>query len=171
MGRFDSLPKAEMAAAAFVVLLGIFIASYSFRVLKIGMAISPDAGFMPFLLGLMLTGLGISWFTSLFLFKERIRSAWDAGEGCQEAEALDEPETGQSRKHIWGSLLILLYAFLLERAGFLFSTLLFMFLWQWIVEKAGWLTIILASLITGLAMYSLFQLILKIYLPAGAWFS
>ncbi|MDZ4165931.1 MAG: tripartite tricarboxylate transporter TctB family protein [Smithellaceae bacterium] len=170
MNRHDPLQKMEMAAAAVVIALGAFVTLYSHYVLRIGMMISPDAGFLPFLMGIALLILGACWFAKSLRFTNIHGLASDAGlEGSAAGEA--SPPEFQSRKHLWGFLVILLFAILIERAGFLLATALFMLAWQLIVEKEKWLMSLLITVLTAGAMYTIFRLLLKIHLPSGEWFS
>ena len=74
-------------------------------------------------------------------------------------------------KFLPGVLLVLLYAWLFEKAGYIVSSALFMVGWQKVVEKEGWRkTAVVAALSAG-CMYALFSYLLKVYLPTGTWFS
>lgn len=170
MNRFNSLQKMEMAAAALVVTLGAFVTLYSYFVLRVGMMISPDAGFLPFLMGIALLILGACWFAKSLLFTntQDLASA-DGREGYADGEV--SPPEFQSRKHLWGFLVILGFAIFIERSGFFITTVLFMLAWQLIVEKEKWLMSLLITVLTAGAMYGIFRLLLKIHLPSGEWFS
>lgn len=170
MKRLDSRRKSEVAAAFVIIVIGAFVAFYSHFVLSIGMMISPGAGFIPFLLGFSLMALGACWLTkTLFLADAHESATADGFTGCADAE--ETPDGLRSRKHHWGFLVILTFAVLIERAGFLFSTAIFMIAWQLIVEKEKWLNSLIITVITAGAMYTIFRLLLKIHLPAGEWFS
>ena len=57
-----------------VIALGIFVAYHSYAVLKLGILISPGAGFLPFLCGIALIVLGVVWRLQGLLRKSR--PAW-----------------------------------------------------------------------------------------------
>jgi hypothetical protein len=80
-----------------VIALGIFVAFHSFHSLKLGILISPGAGFMPFLCGIALIVLGIVWRIQTMILKSPTR-AKHAGEpsetACEiKAARLDPIET------------------------------------------------------------------------------
>jgi putative tricarboxylic transport membrane protein len=148
----------------------LFIAYYSRTYLKLGILIRPGAGFIPFYIGVALVVLGLVWFlSSLVTRKLPVKSE----SGCAEEIVATD---GERRNLIFfrflpAVLLILLYAWLFEKIGYLVSTLLFMVGWQKVVEREGWLkTVVIAVLCAG-AMYGLFAYLLKIALPTGSWLS
>lgn len=168
MGRFDPLRKREIGAALLVVLMGGYISYYAYYTLRLGILIAPGAGFQPFFLGLALVILGIVWFVTLIRFKNLSPDGY-LEDGTDEDD-LGAAEHARSRKHILGFFLILSFAVLLERMGFILSVFAFMFCWQLIVEKARWTTGLLIALVTGGVMFVLFRLLLKLPLPRGYWF-
>ncbi|MDI6726313.1 MAG: tripartite tricarboxylate transporter TctB family protein [Smithellaceae bacterium] len=170
MNRFNPLQKMEMTAASVVIALGAFVTLYSYYVLRVGMMISPDAGFLPFLMGIALLVLGACWFAKSLLFTNTQNSA-SADGLVGYADEEETPPEFQSRKHLWGFLVILGFAIFIERAGFFITTALFMLAWQLIVEKEKWLMSLLITVLTAGAMYTIFRLLLKIHLPSGEWFS
>ncbi len=170
MKRHDPLQKVELAAAVLVVALGAFVTLYAYFVLRLGLIISPGAGFMPFLLGVALLLLGASWFLKTLLLSGAINTA-AAYDLTGEVGLASGAAKGHSGKHLWGFLVILLFGLLLERAGFLVSITLFMLVWQLIVEKQKWFVSIVITVLTAGAMYVIFRMLLKIHLPSGAWFS
>lgn len=164
MGRMDRI------SSVVLIVLGLFVAYYSYNFLKLGRMISPDAGFIPFFIGIALIILGLIWF-----FND-VR-AWKTAEQCKDkSDAKNEPAE-VSRRNIYlfrllpAVLLIILYAWFFEKIGYILSTFLFMIGWQKIVERERWMrTAVIAVLCAG-AMYGLFSHLLKIALPAGLWFS
>jgi putative tricarboxylic transport membrane protein len=74
-------------------------------------------------------------------------------------------------KFLPGVLLIILYAWLFEKAGYIVSTALFMVGWQKVVEREGWLKTAVISVLSAAFMYTLFSYLLKVFLPTGTWFS
>jgi hypothetical protein len=91
-----------------------------------------------------------------------------AGDAAAEREAL----RGRIlRKFLPGVLLIILYAWLFEKAGYIVSTALFMVGWQKVVEREGWLKTAVISALSAAFMYTLFSFLLKVFLPTGSWFS
>ncbi len=161
--------RTERISAAAVVVFGILVAAYSRHYLKLGFLISPDAGFLPFAVGVALAGLGALWFAASFR-SEAVPESGKEGGGAGEADPADAPVPALSRL-LPGILLVIAYAWLFERAGYLVSTVLFMVGWQKFVEREGWLKTSVIALLSAAAMYALFVHFLKVDLPTGTWFS
>ena len=60
-----------------VIALGAFVTYYSYSYLKLGILISPGAGFLPFLCGIALIVLGAVWRLQGLLSKPAARDAAD----------------------------------------------------------------------------------------------
>ncbi|MHB1011399.1 MAG: tripartite tricarboxylate transporter TctB family protein [Desulfobacteria bacterium] len=165
------MARAERISSVVLVVFGVFVAAYSRHYLKLGLMISPDAGFLPYGIGIALAALGAIWFVASF----KVGAAREAGVaegGAGEAGAESAPDRALLiSKMLPGVLIIILYAWLFERAGYLLSTVLFMVGWQKIVEREGWLKTSVIALLSAAAMYTLFVYLLRVYLPTGTWFS
>ncbi|HEY5192069.1 MAG TPA: tripartite tricarboxylate transporter TctB family protein, partial [Candidatus Deferrimicrobium sp.] len=74
-------------------------------------------------------------------------------------------------KFLPGVLLVILYAWLFEKAGYIVSTALFMVGWQKVVEQERWWKTAVISALSAACMYTLFSYLLKVFLPTGTWFS
>ena len=137
------MKKYSILPALFWVGLSVFVMIFSYR-MGLGGFHNPGPGLMPFLLGVFLLPI------SLYLL---IRSAFRKGEGI---EAPNE-EGGQTNYRQIGLILISLfvYAFLLERLGFLITTFIFLVL---LFRSVGnrWITVLGASVVTVLAAYFVF---------------
>jgi hypothetical protein len=163
--------RAERISSVALVAFGVFVAAYSRHYLKLGHMITPDAGFLPYGIGIALAALGAIWFVSTFIGG----MAREAG-GPEGGVAEPGGETGTDRARLLsrmlpGVLIIILYAWLFERLGYPLSTVLFMVCWQKIVEREGWLKTAVIALLSAAAMYTLFVYLLRVYLPTGTWFS
>jgi hypothetical protein len=162
--------RAERIASVVLVAFGVGVAYYAREVLKLGMAISPGAGFLPYHVGLAMAALGAAWFAATFLASRDVPS-----------EARSDPESAARERALRrqriltrflpGILLILAYAWIFERAGYFASTVLFMVAWQKGVEREGWGKSVLIALLCAGAMWALFSFLLKGVLPAGSWFT
>jgi hypothetical protein len=162
--------RAERIASVLLVAFGLGVAYYSREILKLGMAISPGAGFMPYHIGLAMALLGAAWFVATFL------AGGEARESAPEDPAAIAHEREPRRQRILtrfvpGILLIVAYAWILERAGFFASTVLFMIGWQKLVEREKWGKAALIALACAGAMWALFSFLLKGVLPSGSWYS
>ncbi len=62
---------------------------------------------------------------------------------------------------------MILYAILLEKAGFILSNLLFLFLIFRFVWKKGWPFVFTVTFILDLGFYVTFEVIMRIPLPEG----
>ncbi len=144
------MKRHERIAAVIVAIGGLAVAFYGYAFLKLGSIFQPDAGFLPFLSGIALVVLGISWFV--------------VSRGPEDQE---EPsfEKGQWGKPTLALGIMLVYAWAIEAAGYITSTLLFMATWQQLVERERWVKTILISVLSTLAMYVLFSRFLKVPVP------
>jgi len=161
------LKRAEKASAVVLVLFGLFVAWYSFHYLKLGRMIMPGAGFLPFCIGVFLSVLGVAWYVGTLFAKP-------AGGGAGEGGAADAGRRAGNEifsRLLPGILLVLLYAWLFDKAGYVVSTVLFMFGWQKLVERAGWVKTAIVAGVSAAFMYVLFARLLKVFLPSGSWWS
>ena len=158
----------EKISSLILIVFGLFVSGYSYRYLKVGAAISPDAGFIPFYIGIALVILGTVWLVKVF--RAGTVSGASNGRGVDE-DAAGLLGRGILRRFLPGILLVILYAWLFEKAGYILSTVLFMVGWQKLVERERWLKTALITIICAGAMYVLFARLLKIALPAGSWLS
>ena len=163
--------RAEKVSSIVLIAFGLFVAFYSRQYLKLGKMITPGAGFLPYWIGIALVVLGAIWCLNTLLART------GSGAGGEKSDAGDVAAEGEARRSrilsrfLPGVLLVILYAWLFEKAGYIVSTALFMIGWQKVVEKEGWLkTTVIAVLCAG-CMYALFPYLLKVYLPTGTWFS
>jgi hypothetical protein len=162
--------RAERIASIVLVAFGLGVAYYSREILKLGKAITPGAGFMPYYIGLAMAILGGAWFVATFLARGE---AQEAASGDPEAVA-HERELHRQRiltRFLPGIALIVAYAWIFEGAGYFVSTVLFMVGWQKLVEREKWGKTVLIALVCAGAMWALFSFLLKGVLPSGSWFS
>ncbi len=159
--------RAERAASVVLVAFGLAVAYYSREHLKLGIAISPGAGFLPYHVGLALAVLGGAWFLMT------LRPAGDARADATETEGDDRALHRQRilTRFLPGILLIVAYGAILERAGYFVSTVLFMACWQKLVERERWGRTLLVAILCAGGMWALFSFLLKGVLPVGTWFS
>jgi putative tricarboxylic transport membrane protein len=164
------LDRSERIASVALVALGLFVAFYARQYLKIGMMISPGAGFLPFCIGIALTVLGVIWFLQT-LYTRKAQGPIE--QACSSEDIAEGSESRRTRilyRFLPGVLLVILYAWLLEKAGYILSTTLFMVGWQKAVERQGWLKTAVIALLAAGGMYTLFSYLLKVFLPTGTWF-
>lgn len=150
----DSAKKTNIAAASatlFWTALGI-LACYGAIRLGVGTATEPGSGFIFFWSGLILVVL------SLIALAESLR----------EGDA-EKPGTGALnwRKIVLVLLALLLYAFVLERLGFVLTTFLLLSFLLGLIEGTHWGKSFGVAGAAALASYAIFELWLKIRLPHG----
>jgi len=66
-----------------------------------------------------------------------------------------------------GVLSLVFYALIVDLIGFILTTLLFLVLWMWVIERLRWRTILSISIGTTVALYLIFNLFLEVPLPTG----
>ena len=139
------------SVALFWVALGILLCYGAIR-LGVGSASEPGSGFIFFWSGLILVVL------SLIAFAESLRNGEQANPGIG---ALNW------RKIVLVLLALLLYAFFLERLGFVLMTFLLLSFLLALIEGAHWgRSLGVAGAAAG-GSYAIFELWLKIRLPHG----
>ena len=164
------MSKSDHAANLVVVALGIFVVYHSYYQLKLGFLIAPGAGFLPFLCGLALVVLAVTWrFQAIFLKpRPKVGPAGSPLTAAGEGEAAPPPVS--RAKLVLAFATTVVYAILFERIGFFLATLVFMFTWQVVVERQRWLKAIVITVLCSAAMYSLFRLLLHVELPPNPLF-
>lgn len=164
MSRSDSITN------LIVIALGIFVVYHSHAVLKLGILISPGAGFLPFLCGIALIVLGVVWRLQGWLRKPRPNAkAADVEAVADATGAALLP--GTRTKLVLAFLTTVAYAVLFERIGFLLATLVFMLGWQLVVERERWLKAVIVTALCAAAMFGLFRLLLRVELPPNPFLS
>jgi putative tricarboxylic transport membrane protein len=158
------MSRGDNIANLVTIALGIFVTYHSYYSLRIGILISPGAGFLPFLCGVALIALGIFWRIHSFLFKTP-RHAVCSQDPAGVAETSSLPKLRV--KLCLAFVMTLAYAWLFERIGFFLSTLVFMLGWQMLVERERWLKSIIITALCAAAMYALFSYLLRVELPSN----
>jgi putative tricarboxylic transport membrane protein len=134
-------------------LFSLFICVESYR-LKLGAINNPGPGFFPFGAGLIMLILSL---VALFQSTTRRKKA--------------EETTPQEPIRWWNIVIILVaitvYAFSLEKIGFLINTFLFICLMLKVVEPQTWRTAVIGGLITSIAANFVFNVIFQTHIPRG----
>jgi hypothetical protein len=164
--------RTEAIASIVVIALGVAVMYYARTYLKLGMMISPGAGFLPFGVGAAFVVLGGVWLATTLLSPPSPAPTTEAAaESASDAPPAAVPAANPIvTRLVPGVLLVLAYAWLFERAGFFVSTVAFMVAWQKIVERERWGKTLLIALVCAGAMHALFSYLLKGVLPTGSWF-
>ena len=144
--------KFERATGVIFILISVYSVIYSFTSLGLGTLNRPGPGFMPFWSAFFMLIVSIIWFVPL------LKPDLDNKPFC---------EKGVWVKPVLALIVTLIYAATMEVLGYASSTLLFLLLWQFLVERVNWKRGILVSVLSTVGMYLLFGILLKISLPEG----
>jgi putative tricarboxylic transport membrane protein len=144
--------KYDIISGLFLLAIALAICGGSFQ-LHVGTLTSPGAGFFP-----LVTGLTLGIFSILILVEAR--------KSAKETVKFWAPKA--NKKGIYLTFLfILVYALLLERLGFIGTTVLFFLLVSRFVSGHRWATAVFFALVTSLATYFVFTILLHAPLPQG----
>ena len=139
------------------LVLSVSICIESFRLpIGIGTWRYPGPGFFPFGAGIIMGCL------CLGLYLKAARTRLGKGEESWYVEA-------RWKKLILILAILLSYALILDRLGYVISTFLMLFFLFRFVEVQRWPITIAGSLIVSLASYGVFDKWLKMQLPKGIW--
>lgn len=150
------MKKKEVITILFWIGLGIFVMYSSFR-FGLGTFRSPGPGLMPFLLGALLCFVAIYFLSSLL-----IGTITKKPTGHEEKEENDNVSIGKIILVV-GSLIV--YALVLEKLGYIISTLLLLFVMYWAAGTSK-RTAVVSSVLTVVLTYFLFTR-LGVIFPQG----
>lgn len=152
------MPKFNNEQVSSVVwfVIGLIIVILSIR-LKIGLLLSPAAGFMPFL-----AGLAMCFFSLIGL----LHGTFEKNHGVEWKPILKNLQ--------WEKPLIVLavlcaYTYLLDKIGFLLCTLILTGVLFRAVKPLKWSVVIWGSVLTTAIAFLIFDVWLKSQLPKGPW--
>ena len=142
---------AASAGTLFWIAVGL-VTCYGATRLGVGSITEPSAGFIFFWSGLVLIVL------SLIVFVDAVRSFENT---LQQLPEINWPKIALVL------FALLLYAFFLEKLGFVFTTFVLMSFLLGCIQSAGWLRSFAVAGAAALTAYAIFELWLKIRLPKG----
>jgi putative tricarboxylic transport membrane protein len=145
------MKKPDRWSSLFWLAFSIFICVESVR-LKIGTFHNPGTGFFPFLAGIVFGILSLVLLIRSLVAKERV----DAVLGKV-----------RWKNVIFVLICLFVYAVVLERLGFMISTILFIAILLKVIEKKRWSLVVLISVSATLIFWVIFQLWLQSQLPKG----
>jgi len=125
--------------------------------LNIGSVNNPGSGFFPFFLGMVIGSLSLLIMIKTMLGKQvstnKKNLLWEFGK--------------RKKKVLYLILALGSYGLLLERLGYILTTiLLFVFILKGITSQK-WYVVLVAALFASIGSYTIFHLVLKIQLPDG----
>ena len=145
----------------------IFIASFSIEQVIRSIAIGPD--FMPKLLGVLFVVLGASMLPGA-LRAQKAKGA-EVEVKAEAAEPLTKKELALKYMHYIVWVWTLLYALSMKEVGFLFSSIIYLFVSMFLLtireKKRNWAVIIIISLVVPTFVYILFRQQFFLMLPVG----
>ena len=146
--------KADPVSGLFWLIFSVFVSYESYK-LGLGTLHQPGPGFLFFWTGIVTAILSLI----VIVISLRKRSPEEA----------QEPIVGKRNvtKIILVLISLFLYAYLMERLGFLIVTLLFFIVLLGVIEKKRWLFAVLVSLIVTAMSYLVFETGLQSQLPKG----
>jgi len=139
--------------------LGLIICILSWQ-FDLGSLVEPGPGFVAFVSGLFISGIGLAMILSRIFSKEARRS----GPGV----------TSPFRAVAWPRLtyaLVLLFAYTIffNTLGYVLSTFLLMWTMSFDRERRNWISSLLFSLVTVIISYLIFEVWLNCQLPRGVF--
>jgi putative tricarboxylic transport membrane protein len=147
------MKRSDLAAAVFIAGLAALIL-FECRKLPFGTMRVPQTAFFPAVLAVLLLIFSLVLLAQRFLHTE--------------AGRVPDQITEDGWVRIGATLATMaVFAFVLERLGFLLSTFVLMILLLRAIESQSWLKVIGIALTTALAAYAIFGWLLGIPLPAG----
>ena len=132
--------------------------------LPIGTVQSPNMGFVPLIIGLVLLGCCVLLVALDWLFPGKVEKMVVFSE-----DEDDEPEgesTGYKKPGIIAGAL-LVYPFIFTALGFVISTFLLLFVALRTLEYKTWRISLLTSVVAILITYVVFSVLLGVYFPSG----
>ena len=148
------MQRLDRFSSLFWVILSLVIAVHSHR-MGIGSVGNPGPGFIFFY-----TALFICLMAVLLLANSWAKKKKEAGPGVF--------ENVHWVKVLLPFAYILLYAFALEKAGFIISTFFLIFLLLKTIEAKRWPVAVFVGIVASLGTYVMFELWLHVRLPKGA---
>lgn len=144
--------KSDIISGVFLLLVSVFICIGSMQ-MEVGRLNAPGPGFYP-----LVTGLALGIFSILILIQARKETS--------EAVRFWAPNANK-RGILSAFIIILIYAVLLERIGFLGTSVIFFILVSRFMSGHRWKTAIFFALIASFATYGVFKFLLNAPLPQG----
>jgi len=141
----------------FWVGIGAFFCVLALR-FEIGSLQQPEPGFLPFLTGIFVGGLGV-----VLLISEALR-LWRGKETHSPTSTFFSRPPGRI---VYTMALLVLYAVFIDSLGFVLTTTLAMFGLFFDLKRRNWFWSVFASIATALTSYLVFEVWLRCQLPRG----
>ena len=146
------ITKQQRSAGMVFMALGAYVIYYTLANLKIGSIHNPGSGFFT-----LICGAGIFILSTVLVGKAFL----------QGAESKPLWSKGGWIKSALGYAVVVGYVILLQTLGFILSTVVFLLVWQLMVEHCKLKQIVSVTALGTLAMYVVFEVLLRVPLPDG----
>lgn len=146
------MTKQEFFAGVFIMLVGVAAVVYSLFKLNMGNLATPGPGMLPFLSGLGIVVLTLLWLGANLKNITKGEPLWGNSEWVNPVILV---------------ILTIVYTALLEYAGYIISTMLFVFGWQIVIEHRKIASSLLIAGVCTAGLYLVFVTLLRVPLPAG----
>ena len=157
MLRIPISNKKDFASGLALLVLGFFLAFQSIR-LPLWGASGPEAGFYPLTIAVIIVSL------SLFLVLKSGILTRPRGEAERVEQGRDQIHLHKVFAYL---VLVLLYGILVEKVGFLITSVLLLFLILKFVERQSWKATLVVGVASIVISYTLFVYFLQVPLPRG----
>jgi putative tricarboxylic transport membrane protein len=151
-----TIKNRDLISSIFCMILGIIFSTGALKY-GLGRAGLPGSGFLPFIIGIVLISL------SFMLFISAIKK----GKSVMIETENFFPEKDSWKKTLLALIALSVYGIILEYLGYLPTTILFMVVILRFVELQRWRMVFIASFLTGILSYMLFDRLLQSQLPRG----
>ena len=146
------ITKQQRNAGMVFMALGAYVIYYTLANLKIGSIHNPGSGFFTLICGVGIFILSTVLVGKAFLQGVESKPMWSKGGWIKSA---------------LGYAVVVGYVVLLPTLGFIISTVVFLLVWQLVVEHCKLKQIISVTALGTMAMYVIFEVLLRVPLPDG----
>jgi len=143
--------KSDKITGVWWLFFGLLLTIESYR-LDLGSLRRPDSGLYPFIIGILLVS-----FSLVLLIKSILRAPEEA----------KKTQNVNLRNIILCLISLFFYALIFEWLGFILSTFLLILFLLKIIEKKGWIMVVITALLTSVISYLFFDKFLHAALPRG----
>ena len=151
------MEKLDRFSAVFWLVISVAVCIHSVR-LGLGTFHNPGVGFLFFWSGVVLGTLSIVLLVKAIHTQKKIK---------EKIQKRDFGERVNWLKVVLVLVVLVIYGLILERIGFLISTIFFIGFLLRAIEVKKWYTVAFVSLVSTFLVYGLFKILLQVRLPTG----
>jgi putative tricarboxylic transport membrane protein len=142
----------ERRSAVVAVIFGAAVFIYTIATLQVGSIHKPGPGMFPAVCG---TGIVV------------VAGLWLAGNLKRKAVSSPFWTDGSWKVPLIAVVLMVIYTSTMEWLGYSLSTLVFLVVWQFLIEREKWIKTLMISVLACLFMYLIFAYLLRVSVPKG----